>query len=90
MAPSPSHDVDAMVLSVLTEAGDNGQSMGAIVDELVGQGLREQVIEGAIWRLLESRKVTPSGFVCRTFKRDGVPRRHYEFVLVPWGPERDR
>lgn len=89
MAPSPSHDVDAIVLSVLNDAGEGGKTMGAVVDELVEQGLKEQVVEGAIWRLLETRKVTPAGFVCRTFKREGVPHRHYEFVLVPWAPERD-
>ena len=63
--------------------------MGSIVDRLEGQGFSAGEIETAIWHLLERRRLTPSGFVCRTFRRrdangSSASSRVYEFMLVPW------
>jgi len=69
-------------------------TMGEIVDRLVVQGHEEAEVERHIWSLLEQRRLTPNGYVCRVMKRrleDGmIHRRAYEFTLVAWDPELDK
>lgn len=84
-----------IIVEIVHQGDAAGVSMGQIVDELVRQGYDEAAVELAIWQLMQERRLTPNGFVCRIVKRrneDGhVHRaRTYEFLLVPWAPERDR
>ncbi len=86
-------DLQAAVLTLVERNGDQGVTMGKIVDRLVADGGSEQEIEMAIWRLIQRRRLTPSGFVCRKVRRPGqggaVETRTYEFVLIPWSPALD-
>lgn len=69
--------------------------MGTLVDRLDDQGFSAGEIETEIWHLLERRRLTPCGFVCRTIRRrstNGEARRMrvYEFMLVPWSVALDQ
>lgn len=77
------------------KAGNRGVPMGQLVDEMVGLGHAVEAVEEAIWALLASRALTPSGFVCRIVRRKDafgelVQARSYELLLMPWSPDMDR
>lgn len=83
------------ILERAGRAGDRGVAMGQLVDDLVGLGHTVEVIERAIWELLASRALTPSGFVCRVVRRrdafgEPVQARTYELLLAPWSADLDR
>jgi len=84
----------AGILEAAAQQGDQGVAMGAIVDAMVVRGHRVERVEAALWELLGQRRLTPSGFVCRTLRRrssDGTTLgRVYELLLIPWSPEQDR
>ncbi len=86
--------IERAVLVIAERAGERGVPMGAVVDELVGEGYEEKEVEQAIWHLLQHRRLTPNGFVARTIRRRGpegkTSQRIYEFVLIPWSPALDR
>ncbi|MBC8066856.1 MAG: hypothetical protein IAG13_00865 [Deltaproteobacteria bacterium] len=89
--PSPLTDA---ILDLAEQAGAAGIAMGTIVDTLEPRGFVAEHVEREIWSLLERRRLTPNGFVCRTFRRhspDGAATRArvYEFVLVPWSAALD-
>ncbi|MFO0631584.1 MAG: hypothetical protein U0168_01900 [Nannocystaceae bacterium] len=89
--PSPLHDA---VLELAESAGTAGIAMGTAVDMLAARGFPVEQAERAIWELLERRRLTPAGFVCRVIRRrnpDGsiTPSRVYEFMLVPWSAALD-
>lgn len=89
--PDPLQDA---VLLVVDRHADTGVTMGKIVDRLVADGAPEQEVELAIWSLIQRRRLTPNGFVCRKVRKptqDGVgsETRTYEFVLIPWSPALD-
>lgn len=76
------------------QAGARGVPMGQIVDALVGVGHTVEAVEQAIWALLGTRDLTPSGFVCRIVRRrdafgEPVQARSYELLLAPWSAEQD-
>jgi hypothetical protein len=94
LRPVPAPITDA-ILELAELAGPNGVAMGTVVDALEAQGFAPAIVEREIWTLLERRKLTPNGFVCRTIKRrgtDGKPAatRIYEFMLVPWSSALDQ
>ena len=82
------------MIALAGAAGPAGAAMGALVDALVERGHRAEAVEQAIWRLLGERRLTPSGFVCRTMqRRQGAATttgRAYELLLAPWSPEQDQ
>jgi hypothetical protein len=83
------------ILEKASRGGSRGVAMGALVDELVGLGHTAEAVEQAIWELLASRRLTPSGFVCRVVRRrdelgELVQARSYELMLAPWSAELDR
>jgi len=83
------------ILEVAERSGDQGISMGTLVDTLEQRGYPASDTETEVWRLMGLRRLTPAGFVCRTVQRRGEgPNpdrlRIYEFTLVPWSPELDR
>jgi hypothetical protein len=82
------------VLSLVEAHDQSGVTMGKIVDRLVADGGNEQDVELAIWRLIQRRRLTPNGFVCRKVRKSNqgggeVETRTYEFVLIPWSPALD-
>lgn len=83
------------VLDLVRQSGEHGIPMGALVDALEAGGHAAQDIEHEVWDLLSHRRLTPSGFVCRTVMRrptkDAAPQplRIYEFLLAPWSAEQD-
>lgn len=82
------------IVELAEQAGPSGAAMGAIVDALEAQGFAPAIVEREIWSLLERRRLTPNGFVCRTLRRRGadgraVMARVYEFMLVPWSASLD-
>ena len=77
------------VLSLVERSGDGGVTMGKIVDSLVVDGADEQAVELAIWDLIQRRRLTPNGFVCRKVRKSSGDTRSYEFVLIPWSPALD-
>jgi hypothetical protein len=84
---------DAVLHLVDTQA-DTGVTMGKLVDRLVADGGNEQEVELVIWQLIQQRRLTPSGFVCRKVRKPNqtgasTETRTYEFVLVPWSPALD-
>jgi hypothetical protein len=85
--------LQAAVLTVVERHADTGVTMGKIVDRLVADGAPEQEVELAIWRLIQHRRLTPNGFVCRKVRKPNhngaAETRTYEFVLIPWSPARD-
>ena len=90
----PSPVVDA-ILELADDAGPAGIAMGTIVDTLERRGFVAEQVETEIWELLGRRRLTPTGFVCRTIKRKGLEgevlrTRLYEFMLVPWSSALDR
>lgn len=100
--PSPGSDereVSALkpavleLLEELANAASAGVSMGELVDRLEARGHRERDVEQAIWQLLQERRLTPNGFVCRTIRAKAPGRarriRSYEFTLIPWSVEQD-
>jgi hypothetical protein len=86
--------IEEAILRLAEGAGERGVGMGAIVDTLVAEGFEEKEIEQAIWRLMQHRRLTPTGFVARTIRRRGpegkTSQRVYEFMLIPWSPALDR
>jgi hypothetical protein len=83
------------VLRLAERAGTQGVAMGALVDALESEGYAPQDVEMVIWTLMSERRLTPSGFMCRTVARRGKGKRPerarvYEFLLVPWSPKLDR
>jgi hypothetical protein len=89
-----SEPLQVAVLALVEAHGDQGVTMGKIVDRLVADGGSEQEVELAIWRLIQRRRLTPNGFVCRKVRKPGqggpgVETRTYEFVLIPWSPALD-
>lgn len=82
------------ILEVAARHGDQGASMGTIVDHLAGEGFDPESVEAEIWTMLATRRLTPCGYVCRKIKRrdkTGEPQtlRSYEFLLVPWSTDMD-
>ena len=82
------------VLTIVEAQGKAGVTMGKIVDRLVADGGAERDIELAIWNLIQRRRLTPNGFVCRKVRKPGASgvtseTRTYEFVLIPWSPALD-
>ena len=70
-------------------------AMGALVDTLEKKGHAAQDVEMVVWDLMSHRRLTPSGFICRTVTKrgQGNPKgkaRVYEFLLVPWDPKLDQ
>lgn len=89
-----SEPLQVAVLALAEAHGEQGVTMGKIVDRLVADGGDEQEIELEIWRLIQRRRLTPNGFVCRKVRKPteggpGVETRTYEFVLIPWSPALD-
>ncbi len=80
------------ILELAEAAGTMGIAMGAVVDALETAGFPPGEVEREIWSMLERRRLTPTGFVCRTIKRKGSPKptRVYEFMLVPWSAALDQ
>ncbi len=79
------------ILALAESVPDKGMSMGALVDTLEHNGYAPEEIELEIWAMLASRRLTPSGFVCRKVRatEGATPARTYEFLLVPWSPKLD-
>ncbi|MCA9718957.1 MAG: hypothetical protein H6713_11175 [Myxococcales bacterium] len=74
--------------------GSRGVTMGALVEAMIRHGNAVEDVEREIWNLLATRRLTPSGFAARLLRRRDqlgalVERRSYEFLLVPWSPQRD-
>ena len=95
LATSMASPLAQSVLDVVARAGEGGIAMGTIVDTLERDGFAAEEVEREIWSLLERRRLTPCGFVCRSVRRrseDGgsLRARVYEFLLVPWSAEMDR
>lgn len=86
-----SDDLQDAVLAFVERHAEAGVTMGRIVDQLVADGAPEQTVELAIWRLIQRRRLTPNGFVCRKVRKGapGSESRTYEFVLIPWSPALD-
>lgn len=86
-----SEQLQAAVIALVEGHAETGVTMGKIVDRLVGDGAPEQEVELAIWRLIQQRRLTPHGFVCRKVRKPdgGGETRTYEFVLIPWSPALD-
>ncbi len=86
--------LQAEILSYVERNGEAGITMGKIVDALIADGAQEQEVELAIWGLMQRRRLTPSGFVCRKVRKPGQAQvaetRTYEFVLIPWSPALDQ
>lgn len=83
------------IVELAEQAGPTGVAMGQIVDTLVSEGHASSAVEREVWSLLEARRLTPAGFICRTLRRklDGkttTTNRIYEFMLVPWSPALDQ
>ena len=57
------------ILEQAGKAGDRGVAMGQIVDAMVGLGHGVEAVEQAIWGMMATRELTPSGFVCRIVRR---------------------
>jgi hypothetical protein len=90
-----SDGLTSAVLEFAERAGEQGIAMGALVDALEAKGHAAQDVEMVIWDLLGHRRLTPSGFVCRTVARPGkgeakTRARIYEFLLLPWDPKLDK
>jgi len=82
------------VLSLVDAHAEAGVPMGKLVDRLVADGGNEQHVQLGIRQLIQQRRLSPSGFVCRKVRKPnhngpGVETRTYEFVLVPWSPALD-
>ncbi len=91
-APIPiASPLQRAILELAEQAGEQGISMGDVVDALEQRGFAAPDIEHEIWELLSRRRLTPSGFVCRKLRgsQGRGHRRTYEFLLVPWSPELD-
>lgn len=88
-------ELDRLIQACVAETGENGVVMGALVDSLVDQGFEESPVEEAIWRMMQSRTLTPHGYLRRQVRvgaganKAGELRRSYEFVLRVWSPELD-
>ncbi len=83
------------ILELAGKAGDRGVAMGQIVEAMVGLGHGVEAVEQAIWAMMATRELTPSGFVCRIVRRrdafgEPVQARSYELLLAPWSAEQDR
>jgi hypothetical protein len=82
------------ILDLAEAAGSLGIAMGSVVDLLEAQGFAPGEVEREIWTMLERRRLTPTGFVCRTIRKKGAggasQTRVYEFMLVPWSAALDQ
>jgi hypothetical protein len=82
------------IMEIVERSGEQGASMGAIVDKLTGEGFEDKSIEAEVWAMLGSRRLTPFGYICRKVRRRGDTGewetiRAYEFLLVPWSRDLD-
>lgn len=81
------------IAELVEHSGEQGLSMGSIVDTLESGGHAASDIEIEIWRMMATRRLTPSGFICRSIRRataqNTKTERAYEFLLVAWSPELD-
>lgn len=81
------------ISELVERSGEQGVSMGSIVDTLEREGHAASDVEIEIWRMMSSRRLTPSGFICRSIRRATAQKtkteRAYEFLLVAWSPELD-
>jgi len=93
-------EVDALTHAVMelleeraSRGGRSGVPMGELVDALVRRGHQDRDVELAIWRVMQTRRATPNGFVCRVLRQRAPGRdihtRTYEFTLIPWSAEHD-
>jgi hypothetical protein len=80
----------ATIADLVRRAGEQGLTMGELVDRLVGDGAAESEVEASIWAMLAQRRLTPAGYVARRLRRGDTMRRSYEFLLVSWSPDLDR
>ena len=72
------------VLDRLARAGQDGVSMGAVVDEFVAEGIDAHAVERAIWTLLASGRLVLSGFVARKVRHpDARGRRSIRHTYEP-------
>ncbi len=90
--PSP---VAEAILEIAAESEPGGVTIGTVVDRLEGEGHAVELVEQALWKLLEQRRLTPCGYVCRKVRRRDpmgeVERaRSYELLFIPWSEELDR
>ena len=90
-----SEQFQAEILEQAGRAGDRGVPMGQIVDAMVGLGHGVEAVEQEIWALMATRRLTPSGYVCRIVRRrdafgEPVQARSYELLLAPWSAEQSR
>ncbi len=95
LRPPMSDNFREVIVEQAGKAGDRGVAMGQIVDAMVGLGHAVEAVEAAIWEMMGSRRLTPSGFVCRIVRRrdafgEPVQARSYELLLAPWSVEQDR
>ena len=86
--------LDQQILDQLKASGDEGLSMGALVDAFVDRGVDLEAVESSIWRLMELRRMTPHGYIRRVLRTSGPQaesrtRHCYELILRPWSPELD-
>lgn len=94
-APPPmSQALRQAILEIAAAAEPQGETMGAIVDALVGEGFTATIVETEVWQLMAQRRLTPNGFVCRRVRRrDSMDemeiKRSYEFLLIPWSHDAD-
>ena len=92
MSKSGPAALTSAVLQLAERAGEQGVAMGTLVDTLEARGYDARDVEMVIWGLLSERRLTPSGFLCRTVTRQGrgsQRSRVYEFLLVPWSANLD-
>ena len=83
------------ILEFAQDAGDQGVTMGRVVDELEGRGFEVEHIEQEFWALLGQRRLTPGGFVSRQVRRKNTQGtiekvRSYEMLFVPWSSDLDQ
>jgi len=83
------------ILELAEQAMPGGVTMGQVVEALEAHGHEVELVEGELWRLLELRRLTPCGYICRKVRRRD-PRgkiehaRSYELLFAPWSAELDR
>lgn len=79
------------ILALVESASDGGMAMGAVVDTLEHNGYASGDVEQEVWAMLEARRLTPAGFICRKVRSQpgATPSRTYEFLLMPWSPKLD-
>lgn len=86
MEPAIEHELAAL----LARCPEQGVAMGELVGLAVARGYARAAVEQTIWRLLERRALTLTGFVRRTLQAaDGGALVAYEPLLIPWSAARD-